>query len=52
MRVPIFIRRKTMIEFCEWSKQAEWMDRTKQMFIKNKWRRYFAEFLKQRKNKQ
>ncbi len=37
----------SIIAFCNWSKEAEWRDVTKQMFIKNDWESYIQEFKNQ-----
>jgi len=48
--LPFFISRKTMIEFCEWSKQADWQDgERKRAFIDNEWQKYIGMFLDERK---
>lgn len=48
--LPFFFTRKTMIEFCEWSKQAEWRDgKRKGSFIKNEWKSYIKLFLNDRR---
>lgn len=40
-----------LVDFARWSKQAEWYDGTKQMFIKNDWKKYVAEFNKVKERK-
>lgn len=42
----MFLFGKLIYRFCEWSREAEWKDGTKQMFIKKDWPKYFNEFTK------
>lgn len=47
--LPFLFSRKTIIEFCNWSKQAEWRDGgRKEAFIKSDWETYLKLFLKDR----
>ena len=50
--LPYKIQLKDMIEFCEWSKKAEWRDDAgvKRMFINNEWENYIKTFLKEQKS--
>lgn len=51
--LPFFFTRKTMIDFCEWSKEAEWRDgEHKGAFIKNDWENYIKLYLKDKLHKQ
>lgn len=51
IKLPFLFRRKTMLEFCEWSKSAEWRNgERKRAFIDNDWGKYIRLFLLDRKH--
>lgn len=43
-RLMKILFKKTWIEFCAWSKENEWRDGTKQLFIKSDWEQYIDAF--------
>ena len=49
--LPYFFTRKTMIDFCIWSKQAEWQNgERKTSFMQNDFETYVKLFLEERTN--
>ncbi len=42
---------KQIIDFCQWSKQAEWQDGPKILFIKNDWKGYLKLYLNDKTKK-